>query len=127
MARPKTWFLMDHLCRHCGGRVLQCASGGGPTGGGNPIFRCADCGAGSAAMGPDCICWCGFEHRHGNGTNGYQCRRLADAKDDPALRTAFLSCGFDPDRSKLEIGIYMPDYYRLSQERIAAEAERNER
>ena len=38
-----TWTLTDHLCRHCGGRILQSASGVGPTAGGNPLYRCADC------------------------------------------------------------------------------------
>lgn len=54
-----TYMLTDHLCRHCGtGRVMQ-QTNSGPTGGGNPVYRCASCGSGSAASGPGVICWCG--------------------------------------------------------------------
>jgi hypothetical protein len=89
-----TWTLEDHLCRECHGRVLRSASGVGATGGGNPLFRCADCGICTAAMGAHAICWCGFEHRRTTtGANPYQCRPLADAKDNPAIRAAFLACG----------------------------------
>lgn len=72
MAKKPTYTLTDHLCRECGGRVLQVASGGGPSAGGNPTFRCADCGFSSTGMGVDCVCWCGFQHRS-RARRPYQC------------------------------------------------------
>lgn len=52
------YVLTNHLCRHCGtGRVLQ-QTNSGITGGGNPVFCCASCGASAAAIGPSAICWC---------------------------------------------------------------------
>lgn len=90
-----TWAIEDHLCRHCGGRVLRCVTGGGPTGGGNPIFRCADCGRGASSIGPDVICWCGFAHRN-NHDGAYQCLPFSAIKDRPELANAFRACGCEP-------------------------------
>ena len=45
MSEPKqTWAIEDHLCRSCGGRILRCVKGNGMTPGGNPLYKCADCG-----------------------------------------------------------------------------------
>lgn len=108
-----TWTLTDHICRYCGGRVLQSASGVGVTAGGNPLFRCADCGKCTSAMSPTCICWCRFMHRRASDPiYPYLCQRLDAAKDDPALRHALLACGFDPDNPKAEVGIIHVDHYR---------------
>ena len=77
-------------------------------------------------MGPHVVCWCGFENVRGDGTNPYLCRPLADAKEDDILRISFAACGFDPNRSRGEIGIYSPEYYRMATERQAKiEAEKN--
>lgn len=122
--RQATWTLTDHACRGCGGRVLQSASGVA-TAGGNPVFRCADCGAGSSGMGPDCVCWCGFQHRRDStGARPYACIRLAAAVADDALRRAVLAHGFDPDRPRCEVGIYSPDHLREILVRLAAEGKR---
>lgn len=58
MRRQQTWAIEDHLCRHCGGRILRCVRGNGPTGGGNPLYRCSLCGRSAAAIGPEALCWC---------------------------------------------------------------------
>lgn len=58
--------LTDHLCRFCGtGRVLRQVNGG-PTGGGNPIYRCSTCGKGGANMGPTNVCHCGRTEYRGD-------------------------------------------------------------
>lgn len=106
-----TWTITDHLCRYCGGRVLQSASGAGMTPGGNPIYRCADCGKKSSAMLPDVICWCGLKHR-GQEEAPYRCLPFSVLKDRPYLREAFASCGCDPERG--EVGIVTEaDLYRI--------------
>ena len=104
MARGQTWALEDHLCRTCGGRVLRCVSGNGMTPGGNPIYRCADCGSASASMGAGAICWCGFAHRSQNAT-AYRCVPFSILAERPDLRNAFAACGCDPGRG--EVGIML--------------------
>lgn len=94
-----TFALTDHMCRECGGRVLQQVSGGGPSGGGNPLFRCADCGRGSCAMGPQAICWCGF-HYKGQVDTPYMCVAF---KGNEALHGEMAKCGCVP--GKHEIGV----------------------
>ena len=95
--------LEDHLCRSCGGRVLRLLNHG-PTGGGNPIFRCASCGVAASGLGPEGICWCGFGHRN-NPTGAYQCRPFSVIADSPELDWAslFRACGCEPGRG--EVGI----------------------
>lgn len=102
MSRERTWYLIDHLCRACGGRILQCATGQGPTGGGNPIYKCADCGVSTSARGPSALCWCGMQFRN-NHLNPYVCLPFSILKEKPELREAFLAFGCDPDRG--EVGI----------------------
>lgn len=102
----RTWAIEDHLCKDCGGRILRCVTGGGPTGGGNPIFKCADCGASSSSMGPAVLCWCGFSMKHNNST-AYRCLPFSVLKERPELRQAFLACGCDPSRG--EVGIVLND------------------
>lgn len=80
-----TWALTDHLCKWCGGRVLRCVSGGGPTGGGNPIWKCADCGKAAAAMGPEVLCWCGFSHKHNHTATAYVCQPFTVLETKPEL------------------------------------------
>ena len=101
--------LTDHLCRYCGGRVLQCINTG-PSPGGNPEFRCADCGKSSYGLGPDCICWCGFKHRNQT-ESAYKCLPFSILKEHPDLRKCFLACGCDPERN--EVGIVLEkDYFK---------------
>lgn len=104
MIVKQTWVLEDHLCKACGGRILRCVTGGGITGGGNPIFKCADCGRSNSAMGPEVLCWCGFSHR-GNRDNAYTCQPFSVLKERPELLSAFRACGCDPDRG--EVGIML--------------------
>ena len=84
--------------------MLRCVSGGGPTGGGNPIWKCADCGTAAAAMGPEVLCWCGFSHRAQHGT-AYVCQPFSVLKERPELLEAFRACGCDPGRG--EVGIML--------------------
>ena len=93
--KPEHWQPTDHACRECGGRVVRVLDHG-PTGGGNPLWRCADCNRASAAMGPECICWCGFRCR-GQAEGDFLCVHTDRAKDDPVIRLALMRCGFLPD------------------------------
>ena len=109
----RRFMLIDHLCRNCGGRMLTMTSGGGPTGGGNPIFICADCEQGSAAMGPEVQCWCGFHFKGQDHMQGqYQCVPFSILKEYPQLREAFMSCGTDPDSKRARIGVVLREQYR---------------
>lgn len=111
MAVRQAWELENHLCRSCGGRILRCIRGNGITGGGNPIYRCADCSANAAAMGPEVICWCGFHHKRQN-ISAYVCVPYSILKDKPYLLSAFRSCGCDPEKGG-DVGIMLEkDYYR---------------
>lgn len=107
--RRKTWELTDHVCRVCGGRILLCVSGQGPTGGGNPIWRCADCGVACASIGPASICWCGFTHR-GQDQSVYCCCPFSVLEQHPEMLKEFRSCGCDPGRT--EIGIVTQEAFR---------------
>lgn len=120
MAKNKiTWTITDHICQKCSGRILQSASGVGATGGGNPLFRCADCGACTAAMGPSCLCWCGFQMRHAtNPVYPYRCVRVDACGADPALKESLMACGFDPHHPKAEVGIIHEAHYRRAAERL---------
>lgn len=116
----RTWTIIDHLCRSCGGRILQCASGGGPTGGGNPIFKCASCGESTSGITPNGICWCGFAHR-GQGIGGhFRCLPFSYLEEHPDLRQAFLACGCDPDR-EAEVGMITEESFRKYHEKKGAQ------
>ncbi len=103
------WVLEDHLCRACGGRILRCVKGQGATPGGNPLFKCADCGTCTSGSGADALCWCGFSHR-GNRTTAYVCRPFSILKTRPELEAAFRACGCDPRRG--EVGIMLEEDLR---------------
>ena len=109
--RMMTFVLEDHLCRHCGARVLRAVTGVGMTGGGNPVFMCSTCGKGGAAMGPEIVCWCGFQMR-GQNLNAYMCVPFSALKDNPHLRQEFQSCGTDPDSQQTTIGVVTENGYR---------------
>lgn len=103
-----TWIPVDHLCRHCGGRILKSLSGQGATPGGNPVFRCSCCGRGRADMGPDGLCWCGFTHRGQPQTQAaYTCLPYSILQDVPSLLDLFRSCGCDPETGTSEVGIVL--------------------
>lgn len=57
--RMARFVMTDHICRDCQGRIMIQTSAGGPTGGGNPIYRCSGCENGGAMIGPEVLCWCG--------------------------------------------------------------------
>ena len=105
MAKTLTWALEDHLCRSCGGRILRSVSGAGMTAGGNPVFKCADCGKATAASGPDVLCWCGFSHRRNHHITAYRCLPFSLIESRPELETMFMACGCDPKRG--EVGIVL--------------------
>ena len=112
--RKMTWVIEDHICRNCsGGRILRCVSGAGPTGGGNPIYKCADCGTSTSSMGPDSLCWCGMSFKNQHLTE-YMCLPFSILKEKPHLRNAFLSCGCDPSCG--EVGIVTKKSYRNAEE-----------
>jgi len=100
MAKQRqTFTITDHMCRECGGRVLQIASGGGPSGGGNPLYRCADCGNSSCGIGPKVICWCGFHYR-GQTDTPYQCMKF---EGNESYHIEMAKCGCLPGKN--EIGV----------------------
>lgn len=101
MSKKARYVITDHMCRECGGRVLQQVAGGGPSGGGNPLYRCADCGIAACGMGPQVICWCGFKHRL-QADKPYRCVAFAGNEE---LHTEMAKCGCVP--GKHEIGIIL--------------------
>lgn len=111
MAKDRTWVLIDHLCRACGGRMLRCATGQGMTPGGNPLFKCADCGKAASAMGPEVLCWCGFHHRLNHNATAYVCVPFSALETRPELLDAFKACGIDPKRGG-EVGIMLEKDFR---------------
>lgn len=105
----KRYTIEDHLCRKCGGRILKCLDSG-YTGGGNPVFRCADCGAQSCGMSSSGICWCGFRHRgYGQETEPpFLClpfRIIKDMSPSEEIKRewvkAFRSCGCEPEKGEV--------------------------
>lgn len=114
----RTWILEDHVCRHCGGRILRCATNQGMTPGGNPLYTCADCGATTSSMGPRGLCWCGYSHR-GQQDGSYMCLPFSILETKPYLRNAFAACGSNPDRGA-QVGILTVDSYRRAEEQAQA-------
>lgn len=110
MAKKPTWLLEDHLCRICGGRILRCATNQGATPGGNPVFKCADCGKSTSSPGPESLCWCGFSHRLNPSFYPYVCRPFSILESKPELRAAFLACGCIPERG--EVGIMLVEAWK---------------
>ena len=114
METEATFTLEPHICMRCGGRILRFARPG-MTPGGNPLFRCADCGAQKSGFGPNVLCWCGYAHR-GQHLHGYVCVPFSAVTEHPQLRAALLACGCDPDNKRSEIGIVrMRDYTTVMQ------------
>lgn len=75
-------------------------------GGGNPIWKCADCGKSAAAMGPEVLCWCGYSHKHNHNATAYVCQPFTVLETKPELLAAFQACGCDPKRGG-EVGIML--------------------
>ncbi len=115
--KEMTWALTDHLCKGCGGRVLRCVSGGGMSPGGNPFWKCADCGKSAAAMGPEVLCWCGFSHRHNHNATAYVCQPFSVLKERPELLEAFQACGCDPKRGG-EVGVMLERDFRAMKSKV---------
>jgi len=101
-----SWYLEDHLCRACGGRMLRSAAGAGPSPGGNPLFKCADCGKANTGMDSTSLCWCGFSHKLNHNSTAYVCKPFSILKERPELLAAFQACGCDPARGG-EVGIML--------------------
>jgi len=109
MSRQQTWAIEDHLCRYCGGRILRCVKGNGPTGGGNPLYRCASCGRTAAATGPESLCFCGLSL--------HQCLAYSAIKKYPRLRSALVP-GCDPSYG--EVGFAVREAVRKAMEEAKA-------
>jgi hypothetical protein len=113
----RTWYIEDHVCRFCaGGRILKCASNQGMSPGGNPLYKCSDCG--KTVFGMDCsnLCWCGQAFKN-QFDNAYTCLSFKAIETHPypdQLRNAFLSCGCDPSGKRTEVGILLKESYRKS-------------
>lgn len=121
--RETTYKLTDHMCRDCGGRILTQATPDTITGGGNPIWRCSNCGAKTASMNAYPLCWCGAHWRGGESMN-FSCIVIADAQDNPALREALAQCGCGGESYTHEIGIInVVAYNKLSSELKASKRE----
>lgn len=104
----RTWVLVDHLCRKCGGRILKCVTNNGMTPGGNPWYKCADCGNEHAGH-PSDLCWCGMSHRNQSDTP-YVCLSFSILKEHPEYEQAFRACGCDPKRG--EVGVALNEMLR---------------
>jgi hypothetical protein len=74
------------------------------TPGGNPVWKCADCGRQVSDMMPAALCWCGFSHRAQHAT-AYVCVPFSILKERPGLLAAFRACGCEPGRT--EVGIML--------------------
>jgi hypothetical protein len=110
MSDRRTWALTDHLCRGCGGRILRCVTGNGMTPGGNPVYKCANCGKAGAAMSTDHLCWCGFSHKLNHNVSAYVCVPYSELEAAPQLLKGFLACGCDPKNGG-EVGIMLVSTY----------------
>lgn len=114
MDNQRTWEVVDHICRICSGRILKCATNQGMSPGGNPLWRCADCGHSTWGIGVDCICWCGFTMRSQD-HQVYMCLPLSLGHGDKDIARLFGECGFDvqnPSRRSGEVGVVLLERYR---------------
>lgn len=98
------WIIEDHLCRDCGGRILKCAKNTGMSPGGNPLYKCANCGKSTWGISANCLCWCGMAHRN-QSMNAYICLPFSIIEEKPEVKEMFLRCGCDPARG--EVGIVL--------------------
>ncbi len=106
-----TYTLADHVCQ-CGGRVLQQRTSV-VTAGGNPFFRCAQCGIEGSGFNPP-FCWCNHSIR-GQNRRTYICLPKSKLINIPKLDQAFRNFGFDPQRNDWEVGVVtIADYNQYS-------------
>jgi len=110
--RQKHWTLEDHVHYGCGGRILRCVKGAGPSPGGDPLYMCADCGDMRTGRGPSVLCWCGFSHRGNHHLTAYKCVSRNELVGNPALESAMRACGCDPDRMEISI-VLEKDYMEI--------------
>jgi hypothetical protein len=104
--------LLDHICKDCGGRIMQVV-GHGPTPGGNPVYLCTLCGR-SKITGFGDLCWCDFSHRSGHWASAYMCLPFSILETKPWLREAFTRAGSMPESGRSVIGVMLvADYRRL--------------
>lgn len=88
-----------------GGRILRCQNTG-MSPGGNPLWRCADCGASCHGFSPENICWCGQHFKNDPpGMGAFRCMPFSAILEHPELEANFLSCGCDPKSGRSEVGI----------------------
>mgnify|MGYP001579254699 CR=1 FL=1 len=78
MKKIPIYKITDHICRECDGRILEQINSG-PAGGGNPVYRCADCGKASSGLLPDVLCWCGCTNS--DGERLFMCLSIKDNMD----------------------------------------------
>ncbi len=114
--KQPTYSLTDHACRICSGRILMQETLTGVTPGGNPVFRCADCGKESCGMTPEGICWCGFTQRRQAQSGDWLCMRTDKAVDQPWVRDAFAHCGVDVN-SDVEIAVINREMLKVCEQR----------
>lgn len=114
---------VPHVCRKCGGRVGRAVSGQGPSPGGNPLWRCFNCGEAQTGIEPHCICWCGLKFR-GEVVSKYECVPTSLIQMDPRLRDLLSQCGVT-EKSGQEVGVVLRDSFRaLFTKILEEEAER---
>ena len=112
----QTWVFEPHRCMDCSGRIMRCVTGNGMSPGGNPMYKCADCGKCRWALVCD-ICWCRLEFKN-QVDCGYQCVEFKKIEDYPGLLNAFRSCGCEPpppwgtNARAGDIGILTKESYR---------------
>jgi hypothetical protein len=94
--RPETapdaavWRLEPHVCRHCFGRLVSCATAGFDT----RLYQCSNCGQGATGRSPDVLCSCGTEIRRADPAGaplllGLRCQpNPAPSPDFPSLFVA---------------------------------------
>jgi len=75
------WYLTDHVCRECFGRILERPTDrrsddqGAP---GTSVYRCADCGSQAHSDSHTAICCCGLTLKTGKDA-GLRCQ-VADVR-----------------------------------------------
>lgn len=105
------YVLTDHICKDCAGRILkQKTPGVSP--GGNPIFRCADCGIEGSSPDSKSICWCGNFLKGQERKQTYKCLPLTLADTIPGLSQLFAANGFNVKKKITEIGIVLYQDYK---------------
>lgn len=114
--KQKTYIKVDHACRECGGRILQ-QTNPGATGGGNPVFECADCDRACCGMDSSAICWCGFSQRGQYQTGDWFCISLEEQIKKPWVSDALAHCGVDPQSRKVKVAMVNREMLKICEQR----------